>query len=74
MTVRPVGKRSGTMTNENHELSMDQLESVNGGGSMDGISNLIAVTQMKANNANDAAMSGGRQSVYIGRPASHFWH
>jgi hypothetical protein len=29
---------------------------------------------MKASNANDAAMAGGQwQSVYIGRPASHFW-
>ncbi len=63
------------MTNENRELSMDQLESVSGGGSMDGISRLIAVTQMKASNANDAAMAGGQwQSVYIGRPSSHFWH
>ena len=62
------------MTNEHRELSMDQLEIVSGGAT-DGISYLIAVTQMKANNANDAAMAGGqRQSVYIGRPASHFWH
>ena len=63
------------MTNDNRELNMDQLESVSGGGSMDGIGYLIAVTQMKSGKANDAAMTGGQwQSVYIGRPASHFWH
>lgn len=62
------------MTNGNRELSLDQLESVSGGGAVDGISRLIAVTQMKSGNANDAAMAGGHwQSVYIGRPASHFW-
>ena len=41
---------------------------------MDGIAYLIAVTQMKANNANDAAMAGAqRQSAYVGRATSHLW-
>ena len=63
------------MTSDIRELSMDQLESVSGSGATDGISRLIAVTQMKTSNANDAAMAGGQwQSVYIGRPSSHFWH
>ena len=62
------------MTNENHELNMDQLKSVSGGGSIDGISRLIQVTQMKSSNANDAAMGGGQwQSVYFGRPTAHLW-
>jgi len=61
------------MTSENRELCMDQLELVSGGAT-DGISYLIAVTQMKASNANDAAMAGAqRQSVYIGRATSHLW-
>ena len=63
------------MTSDIRELSMDQLELVSGSGATDGISRLIAVTQMKASNANDAAMAGGQwQSVYIGRPSSHLWH
>ena len=61
------------MTNDIHELSLNELEAVSGGAA-DGISRLIAVTQMKSANANDAAMSGGAwQSIYVGRPASHFW-
>jgi len=61
------------MTNDIRELSLIELEAVSG-GAVDGISRLIAVTQMKSGNANDAAMSGGSwQSVYVGRPASHFW-
>jgi hypothetical protein len=46
-----------TMTNENRELSFDELACVSA-AAMDGISYLVAVTQMKANNANDAALSG----------------
>jgi hypothetical protein len=38
------------------ELSEEELKDVSGGGGLDGISYLVAVTQMKANNANDAAM------------------
>jgi hypothetical protein len=61
------------MNNDICELSLNELEAVSG-GAVDGISRLIAVTQMKSANANDAAMAGGQQqSVYIGRPASHFW-
>ena len=44
------------MTKEIRELGVDQLESVSGGGSLDGISYLVAVTQMKASNANEGAM------------------
>ena len=45
------------MTSENRELSLTELDCVSG-SAMDGISYLVAVTQMKANNANDAAMAG----------------
>jgi hypothetical protein len=41
------------MINEIRELGVDQLEAVSGGASLDGIGYLIAVTQMKANNANE---------------------
>ena len=44
------------MTNENRELSLDELARVS--GSIDGISRLVTVTQTKANNANDAALAG----------------
>lgn len=62
------------MGNENFQaLSMDQLDTVTGGG-MDGISYLIAVTQMKANNANDAAMAGSHfRSTYSGSPTARLW-
>ena len=43
------------MSKEIRELGVDQLESVCG-GALDGISYLVAVTQMKASNANDGAM------------------
>ena len=45
------------MTSENRELSLVELASVSA-AAMDGISYLIQVTQMKANNANDAALAG----------------
>ena len=45
------------MTSENRELSLTELACVSA-AAMDGISYLVAVTQMKANNANDAAMAG----------------
>jgi len=45
------------MTSENRELSLTELACVSA-AAMDGISYLIAVTQMKANNANDDAMAG----------------
>jgi len=51
------------MTNEIRELSMDELEIVSGG---DGINYLIAVTQMKADYANNNALAGAdaqRQSL-----------
>jgi len=45
------------MTNDICELGMDQLEIVSG-GALSGISYLVAVSQMKANNANDDALAG----------------
>jgi hypothetical protein len=45
------------MTSKNRELSLDDLACVSG-SAMDGISYLVAVTQMKANNANDDALAG----------------
>ena len=47
------------MRNEIRELSADELESVSG-GALDGINYLIAVTQMKADNANNNAMAGAQ--------------
>lgn len=45
------------MTNDNRELTMDELASVSA-AAMDGIHYLISVSQMKANNANDDALAG----------------
>jgi bacteriocin-like protein len=45
------------MANEVRELSTDQLASVSGGAT-GGISQLIAVTMAKADNANQEAMAG----------------
>jgi hypothetical protein len=59
------------MTNKIRELSMDELETVSG-GALDGISYLIAVTQMKVDNANNNAMAGAdaqRQSLHPHRVA-----
>ena len=53
------------MTSHIRELSMDQLEIVSG-GAVDGISRLIAVTQMKASNANDDAMAGALAGALAG--------
>ena len=57
------------MTSENRELRLDELACVS--GSMDGISYLVAVTQMKANNANDAALAGAdkQQTLVQGQRA-----
>ncbi len=61
------------MAKEIYELSMDRLAAVNGGAT-DGISLLVAATQMKASNANDDAMAGAQlQSLYVGCPNGHFW-
>ena len=38
------------------ELTEDELNQIAGGGKLDGISYLVAVTQMKANSANDDAL------------------
>ena len=58
------------MTSENRELSLVELASVSG-SAMDGISYLIQVTQMKANNANDAALAGaeGHRALVHGQRA-----
>jgi hypothetical protein len=39
-------------------LSPEEAGAVQGGGAVDGISYLVAVTQMKANNANEGAIEG----------------
>jgi hypothetical protein len=46
------------MSNEIRALSTDELESVSGGFA--GIDALIAVTQMKVDNANNNAMAGAQ--------------
>jgi len=51
------------MTNENRQLSIDELASVSGGAGLDGIHYLISVTQMKADNANQDAMAGALAGV-----------
>ena len=51
------------MSNEIRELSMDELAHVS--AAMDGISYLIAVTQMKGNNANDNAMAGAAPKGHV---------
>ena len=58
------------MTSENRELSLVELASVSA-AAMDGISYLIQVTQMKANNANDAALAGaeGQRALVHGQRA-----
>lgn len=45
------------MTNDNRELTIDELATVNAAG-LDGIHYLVTVTQMKAGNANDDALAG----------------
>lgn len=53
------------MTNENLELSLNELAYVSA-AAMDGISYLVAVTQMKANDANDDALAGAdKQRVLV---------
>jgi len=56
------------MTSAIRELSMDQLESVNGGAT-GGIRQLIAVTMMKADNANQDAMAGALAGALGGAAA-----
>ena len=55
--------RKVSVAKTTHELSLDQLGSVSGGGKMDGISYLIAVTQMKGNNANDRQQLGTEKTL-----------
>ena len=52
------------MSNEIRELSMDELAHVSA-AAMDGISYLIAVTQMKASNANDNALAGAAPKGHV---------
>ena len=61
------------MSNEIRELSKDDLESVSGGG-FAGIDALIAVTQMKVDNANNDAMAGAHAQALFRHCASgsHF--
>ena len=62
------------MTKEICELSMDQLALVSGGAGLDGISYLVAVTQMKANNANDDALAGALAGALGGAAAKSRSH
>ena len=45
------------LNNETRELNLNDLEAVSG-GALNGIAALIAVTQMKVDNANNNAMDG----------------
>ena len=56
------------MSNEIRELSTDELESVSGGFA--GIDALIAVTQMKVDNANNNAMAGAQAQALFRHCAS----
>jgi hypothetical protein len=56
------------MTNEHRELSIDELAIVNG-GTASGINRLIAVTQMKTDNANNDAMAGALAGAMGGAAA-----
>jgi hypothetical protein len=57
------------MSNEIGELSTDELESVSGGG-FAGIDALIAVTQMKVDNAKNNAMAGAQAQALFRHCAS----
>ena len=61
MTTKPSDTEAKPADKSEHELPDTELDTVTGGAGMDGISYLVAVTQMKANNANDAALQGAER-------------
>lgn len=46
------------MTNDNRELTIDELATVSAAAGIDGIHYLVSVTQLKASTANDDALAG----------------
>jgi hypothetical protein len=61
---RITGRRSMANENENRELTAEELESVSAG--TNGITRLVAVSTLKANNANDDAMAGALAGALAG--------